>query len=140
MYLFGEIFGGRLLVRFKCGQMAWPSHRKKKFFVNNSVNLSMRYCPIETVKYIWVNIWCILDWILSQNCRNTLPLHATVEQLGVEKLKTLLCLTNSLQPTLTLLLTRWEYKKRVNKKYKKSSLAVTLHCLNSFQHKNYVVF
>ena len=27
-----------------------------------------------------VNIWWILDWILSQNCRNTLPLH-TVDQL-----------------------------------------------------------
>ena len=22
--------------------------------------------PIETVKYILVNIWCMLDWILSQ--------------------------------------------------------------------------
>ena len=24
---------------------------------------------------IWANIWCKPDWILSQNCRNTLPLH-----------------------------------------------------------------
>ena len=31
--------------------------------------------PIETVKYILVNIWRMLGWILSQNCRNTLPLH-----------------------------------------------------------------
>ena len=36
--------------------------------------------PMETVEYIWVNIWCKLDWILSQNCRNKLPLH-TVDQL-----------------------------------------------------------
>ena len=28
----------------------------------------------------WVNTWHMLDWILSQNCRNTLPLH-TVDQL-----------------------------------------------------------
>ena len=31
--------------------------------------------PIETVKYIWVNIGCILDCIFSQNCRN-LPFFA----------------------------------------------------------------
>ena len=30
---------------------------------------------METVEYIWVNIWCLLDWILSQNFGNTLPLH-----------------------------------------------------------------
>ena len=36
-------------------------------------------CPsIETVKYIWVNIWCMLDWILSQNCKNTLSLHVLI--------------------------------------------------------------
>ena len=28
-----------------------------------------------------VNIWWMFDWILSQNCRNTLPLH-TVDQLA----------------------------------------------------------
>ena len=53
----------------------WPSHRKKNFFMNNSVGLSMCDCPIETVKYIWKNIWYMVDWILSQNCWNTLPLH-----------------------------------------------------------------
>ena len=37
--------------------------------------------PIETVECIWVNIWCMLDWIWSQNCRNTLFLH-TAGQLG----------------------------------------------------------
>ena len=31
-------------------------HRKKNFFINDSVGLSMCDCPIETVKYIWVNI------------------------------------------------------------------------------------
>ena len=36
--------------------------------------------PIETVECIWGNIWCMLDCIWSQNCRNTLLLH-TVGQL-----------------------------------------------------------
>ena len=31
-------------------------------------------------EYIYVNIWCMLDWILSQNWRNTLHLD-TVDQL-----------------------------------------------------------
>ena len=44
----------------------------------NPVGFSMCDCPIETVKYIWVNIWCMLDWILSQNCRNTTSLDAVV--------------------------------------------------------------
>ena len=67
----------------KCGKMGWPLHRKKNFFINDSVGLSKCDCSIETVKYTWVNIWCMLDWILSQKCRNTLPLHTAVEQLGV---------------------------------------------------------
>ena len=39
--------------------------------------------PIETVKYIWVNIWFMLDLILSQNYRNTLSLP-TINR-GVQK-------------------------------------------------------
>ena len=31
--------------------------------------------PTETVKCIWKNIWCMLDWSWSQNCRKTLLLH-----------------------------------------------------------------
>ena len=94
--------------RFKCGKMGKPSHwkRNKNFFVNNSVWLSICDRPIETVKCIWVNIWCMLDWILFQNCRNTLPLNTAVEQLGVQKRKTLLCPTKCLQPAPTPLLTR----------------------------------
>ena len=30
---------------------------------------------LSICEYIWANIWCKPDWILSQNCRNTLPLH-----------------------------------------------------------------
>ena len=39
--------------------------------------------PIETVEYIWMNIWCMVEWVLSQNCRNTLILH-TIDQLSKE--------------------------------------------------------
>ena len=36
--------------------------------------------PMETAQYMWMNIWCMVHarldcWILSQNCRNTLPRH-----------------------------------------------------------------
>ena len=34
----------------------WSDHRKNNFLKNNSVGLSMYDGPIETVKYIWVNI------------------------------------------------------------------------------------
>ena len=37
----------------------------------NPMELSMCDSPIETFEYIW----CILGGCLSQNCRNTLPLH-----------------------------------------------------------------
>ena len=40
----------------------------------NPVGLSIFGVPMETAEYIWVSIWCMLDWILSQNCRNTLSL------------------------------------------------------------------
>ena len=89
----------------------WGDHRIERrisLYLNVSVGLSMCDCLIETVKYIWVNIWCMLDWILSQNCRNTFPLHTAVEQLRVQKLNTLLCPTNCLQTTLMSLLTRWK--------------------------------
>ena len=46
----------------------------------NPVGLSTYDSPVESVEYIWVNIWCTYDWILSKNCRNTLPLHI-VDQL-----------------------------------------------------------
>ena len=78
----------------------------EKEFRYNSEGLSMSDCPTETGKYIWVNISCMLDWILSQNCRNVLHLHTAVEQLVVEKLKPLFCPTNCLQPMPTRLLTR----------------------------------
>ena len=41
----------------------------------NPAELFMYDDPMKTVEYIWVNIWCMLDWILSKNCRNTPSLH-----------------------------------------------------------------
>ena len=38
--------------------------------------------PIETAKYIWINILYMPDWIFSQNWRNSLPLQA-VDQVSV---------------------------------------------------------
>ena len=31
----------------------------------NPVRLSMYDSPVETVKYMCVNIWCMLDWIVG---------------------------------------------------------------------------
>ena len=53
----------------------------------NPVGLSIFDVPVETAEYIWVSIRCMLDWISSQNCRNTLPL-LTISHclaLGVQK-------------------------------------------------------
>ena len=46
------------------------------------------------VKTLWLsmNIWCMLDWILSQNCRNTLPLLIVDQLLRRAKYEMLLWL------------------------------------------------
>ena len=31
----------------------------------NPVRFSLNDGPMETVEYMWVNIWCILDWIIG---------------------------------------------------------------------------
>ena len=48
------------------GSNAEGDHQKKNFFINNSVGLSMFDGPIETIKYILVNMWCMLDWIYTK--------------------------------------------------------------------------
>ena len=58
----------------------WGNHRKNNFFIH-SVAISMCDGPIETARYIWVNILYMLDWIFSQNYRNSLPLQ-TAGQLA----------------------------------------------------------
>ena len=52
------------------------------------MRLSMYDGAIETVDYMWVNIWCMLHakldcWILSQSCRNTSPRENTLSSIGV---------------------------------------------------------
>ena len=50
MYLFGGfLLGGSNAEK-------WGDHRKKNFFINNFVGLSICDGPIETVKYIRVKI------------------------------------------------------------------------------------
>ena len=31
----------------------------------NLMGLFMYHSPMENVEYIWVNIWCMLDWIVG---------------------------------------------------------------------------
>ena len=107
----------------------WGGSRKKNFFISNYVGLSMCDGPIETVKYIWVNTWCILDWILPQDCRNTLPLHRT-DQLR-EECKNL----DAIVPDQLLAALAHQVEE-----FKNSNLVVILHCFSSYQHNNYVAF
>ena len=48
--------------------------------------------PMETIEYIWFNICSMLNWISSQNCINTLPLHKVDQLLMSAKIETLLWL------------------------------------------------
>ena len=38
------------------------------------VRLPMNNGAIETVEYMWVNIWCMLDWIIGF-CHKTTEMH-----------------------------------------------------------------
>ena len=69
----------------------WGDNRMKKFYsemwrntvgkaCKNFEGLFMFEGSIETFECVQVSIWCMLDWIWSQNCRNILLLH-TVDQL-----------------------------------------------------------
>ena len=40
----------------------------------NLVGLFMYHSPMENVEYIWVNIWCMLDWIVGF-CHKTEEIH-----------------------------------------------------------------
>ena len=79
------------------------------------MGLSMCDGPKETVKYIRVNMWCMLDWIFSQNCRNSLPLHTADQLAGSTKPDELLAANASASSNQIE-----EYKQ---------SLVVILHCL-----------
>ena len=54
----------------------------------------MRDGLIETVEGILVNIWCMLDRIWSQNCRNLLLLHTVGQLVRSAKDGTLFCIPN----------------------------------------------
>ena len=40
----------------------------------NPVRFSLNDGPMETVEYMWVNIWCMLDWIIGF-CHKTVSAH-----------------------------------------------------------------
>ena len=40
----------------------------------NPVELSKNDRPMETVEYIWMNIWCMLDWIAGF-CHKIAEMH-----------------------------------------------------------------
>ena len=43
--------------------------------------------PMKTLQKIWVNVWCMFDWIFPQNCRNTLLLHIVDQLVRTSKYK-----------------------------------------------------
>ena len=69
----------------KCGKMSFEGEDD----CENPVRLSIYDGPMKTVEYTWVNIWCMLDCNLLQNCKNTLP-FCIVDQLVINaKVETL---------------------------------------------------
>ena len=111
----------------------WGDHLKNNFFINNSVGLSMYHGLIETVKYIWVNIWFILGWILSKKLQkytsSTYSWSTSEDYKNVDSdVPYQFVAANADSITYPM------------EEYKNPSLAVILHCLNSFQYTNYVAF
>ena len=115
---------GIFVGRFKCRKMGWTS--KEEFFRNNSVGLSMYNGPIQTVKYIWVSIWCMLDWTFAQNCRNEFTSFTYSWSISdSEEYKIL----DAVVPD-ELLAANANVGSYQIKEYNISSLVVILHCLN----------
>ena len=63
----------------------WEENRGKRFYsemwrkaekgaCKNPVGLSMFDGPKETVEYMWVNIWCMPDWIVGF-CHKTAEIY-----------------------------------------------------------------
>ena len=49
---------------------------------DNLVGLSKNDGPMETAEYIWMNIWCMLDWIVGF-CHKIAEIHF----LGIQLIK-----------------------------------------------------
>ena len=56
----------------KCGERAVRGRGEELCEI--PVRLSMNYGAMETVKYIRVDIWCMLDWIIGL-CHKTAEIH-----------------------------------------------------------------
>ena len=110
----------------------WGDYRKKNFFIN-SVELSTWDGLMETVKYIWVNIlyhaW--LDFLTNlQKFITFVYTWSTSEEYKI---------LDAVVPDRLLAFNTSASSYQIEE-YKNSSLVVILHCLNSFQHYNYVAF
>ena len=81
--------------------------------------------PIETVKYIWVNIWCMPDWIFSKNYRNKFTSFAYSWSTS-EEYKIL----DAVVPNELLAASANTSSYQIEE-HKNSSLVVILHCLNT---------
>ena len=105
-------------------KMGWTS--KEEFFRNNSVGLSMYNGPKQTVKHIWVNIWCMLDWTFAQNCRNEFTSFAYSWSISYSEEYKIL---DAVVPD-ELLAANANAGSYQIKEYNISSSVVILHCLN----------
>ena len=59
----------------------------KRSYLGLAEIMYMCESPIEIVECIWLNIWCMLDWIWSQNCGNTLFLYTCGQIRGAQKIR-----------------------------------------------------
>ena len=72
----------------KCGETLFEVGAR-----GHCVGLLMYDGAMKTVEYIWVHIWCMLHWVLSQNSRNTLPVISFDQLVKSEKIEMLFCLS-----------------------------------------------
>ena len=111
---------GIFVGRFKCRKLEGGA-LKEEFCGTLHVGWSDRNCSIHLGGILYM-----LDWIFSQNCRNSLPLHTAVQLARSTKSSKLSYLTKCLQSTPSSVLYQIE-------EYKNISLVAILHCLNSFK-------
>ena len=115
IYLFGGFLLGGSNAELEGGAL------KEEFCGTLHVGWSDRNCSIHLSGILYM-----LDWIFSQNCRNSLPLHTAVQLARSTKSSKLSYLTKCLQSTPSSVLYQIE-------EYKNISLVAILHCLNSFK-------
>ena len=61
----------------------WGKDGQKEGVCKIPMRLPMKNGAMETVECMWVDIWCMLDWIIGlcqQDCRNAFPRHGSLNQ------------------------------------------------------------